>query len=105
MASLLTLQLVCCCLTVEVLNQPREPACEASEQASNTNPSKGPGAQGSGSSAARGCSTTPSAACDGEPSVNFVLSYLFQYAMHQCDMIVPAYHKYVCFGHAMAATV
>ncbi|DBA95506.1 hypothetical protein WJX82_004304 [Trebouxia sp. C0006] len=67
MASLLTLQLVCCCLTVEVLNQPREPACEASEQASNTNSSKGPGAQGSGSSAARGCSTTPSAACDVTP--------------------------------------
>ncbi|DBA99391.1 TPA: hypothetical protein ACH3X3_011990 [Trebouxia sp. C0006] len=45
----------------EVLNQQQKPACKVLEQASNPNPSKGPVAQGNGSSAARGSSTTPSA--------------------------------------------
>jgi len=61
----------------DVLNQPQEPACKASEQASNINPSKGPVAQGNGSSAAVGGSSTPSAPPSGEHSHNFSLSHLF----------------------------
>lgn len=96
----------------EVLNQQQKPACKVLEQASNPNPSKGPVAQGNGSSAARGSSTTPSANPAGEHSPDSLLSYLFQHAVHQWNMTahaassITSVYALVCSGgHSMTATV
>jgi len=95
----------------EVLNQPQKPVCKVPEQASSLDPSKGPVAQGNGSSAARGSSTTPSANPAGEHSADSLLSYLLQYAVHQWNMTAPAafsitsVYALVCSGgHSMTAT-
>ena len=60
----------------EVLQQPWEPPCKASEQPLNPN-RKGPVAQSNGSAAAVGGSSTPYALPSGEHSHNFSLSHLF----------------------------